>query len=837
MKSPSSQEDCPPSADELRDLLMRLSGLFIRAGQDDLDHAIREALATLGRHAGVSACFLFEFDKAMNSASKHFEWCDQGVASTTAAFTGVTAASMPTLFPPAAAGDTLRFNALSEMPGDRAAAERDMLASLNVAAFMCVPVRVQQQVVGLLGLDQRQAGRVWTDDEAALLRLSADMFAQALDRRRTHNRLGFHINNAPLGVIEWDDQWHVQRWSPKAEQMFGWSADEVLGQSWADWPFVHEEDRPSVQAVSDRLVNGIENSNVSVNRNYTRDRRVMTCEWFNSVLRDESGRVISILSFVQDITQRRADERALAASREALQMANKKLEYRVELRTAELRESEVRYRTLAEHATDMISCHDADGRFTYVSPASRRLLGVAPEQLIGTMPRDIAHPDDRDAVIQSLARLRETTDVVSITFRAQRRDGSTIWLESSSRSDGQEIVVVSRDVTARLDAEQRLRLIQSAVDQVREAVVITDNQLSKPGPHIIYVNPAFTDMTGYHLEEVVGCSPRILQGPRTNAELLIRLRDALARGQTFVGETINYRKNGSEYAVEWAINPLRDPQGHTSHWVAIQRDITARQTSEQLARVHRDQLSHVTRLSTMGEMASGLAHEINQPLTAIQNYVNGALRRIDSNQASPQEVGKVLRHVADQSERAGQIIRRIRGFVSKRGTVRSTENVNALVEETLALLEADIHDRRARVSLDLAADLPPVDVDGIQIEQVLVNVIRNGLESMDQNDPPQRVLEIATLRETPGVVTVTIADRGSGLSDFARDHLFDPYFSTKDQGMGMGLTISQSIVQAHGGQLWVTPNHPAGSVFHLTLPATIKASAPGQTGPEAADAD
>ncbi|MEM9417829.1 MAG: PAS domain S-box protein [Planctomycetota bacterium] len=944
----------PARESDLGELIFQLSSEFIRADANELDRAIESALGMLGRFAEPSSCYLFEFDAAMKSSSKMFEWRASSIPSTIPAFTGVTPTSMPTLFPRAAAGHVLRVNDLSEMT--EAPMERDYLASFSIQAFICMPVRVQGQVVGLLGFDQHGRGRRWTDVEELALKYSTEVFAQAMDRRRAHNRITFHINNTPLGVVEWDEDWRMVRWSPKAEAMFGWTADEVMGKNWAGWRFVYEEDLEHVDGVTQRLVDGTERSNVSVNRNYTKSGEILTCEWFNSVLLNGAGKVVSILSFVQDITQRQRDQEALAASRTELEALNTRLEERVEQRTSELqavkdasdrqaqtlqamldaggdhvlllddeqrcmwvsrsflddlnvmsevmvghtlqqatlpgrlaellethaqetqqqgkpvlhrelmlettqgarsfeysftpifdedgrpyrvlctghditerlraaaavRESEVRYRTLAEHATDMISCHDAEGRFTYISPACYRLLGYRPEELLGQRPRVIAHPADRGEVIGSLSRLRRTTEVVSTTFRAQRKDGKVIWLESSSRNEGSEIVVVSRDVTARLDTEQRLRLIRSAVEQVGESVTITDNQIDKPGPHIVYVNPAFSAMTGYRPEEALGQSPRILQGPKSDRKALNELRNRLRRGEPYSGEAINYRKDGSEYVVEWHINPLRDGRGSITHWVAIQRDITRRKVAADLARVHREELAHVTRLSTMGEMASGLAHEINQPLAAIQNYAAGAIRRIENQQAAVNDLDQALNHIADQSDRAGQIVRRLRAFVTKRGTVRSSEHINLLLKETLALLEADLLEHQGRVSLELAADddLPQIHVDGIQIEQVLVNIIRNAFEAMQDTAPDQRILDIATRLDPDGQILVALADRGPGLTASQRDHLFDPFFTTKDDGMGMGLTISQSIVQAHDGRLWATPN-PAGrgTVFHLTLPA------------------
>lgn len=941
--------------DELTALILQLSHELIRVDQGGIEGAICGALQTLGRFVGASSCYLFEFDSLMASASKRYEWCAVSVPSTLEAFAGVTPQSMRTLFPRAAAGETVRVDSLDQM-GDDAQVEREKLAALSIGAFLFVPMKVGGRVIGLVGFDQHGGGRAWTDEHELLLKLAADMLVQAIERRGAHDRLEFHVNNAPLGVIEWDDNWLAQRWSPTAEQIFGWPSREVIGRSWSDWRFVHDDDLPLVMEITQRLIDGKEDSNICLNRNYTRDGQVISCEWFNSVLRDHAGRVVSILSFVQDVTQAQQVQQELVESQAELKELHTELQTRADeaLRESELRygyladhvtdmischsldgtyryasqasepltgyrpdellgtrgfemihpddrgqieagharmlhdmksrvityrlrhkdghyvwvettgrvmeprgtdterqivavsrdassrkqaeqalrESEERYRALAEHATDMISRHDDEGRFTYLSPACRRLLGFEPEELVGQLPRVIAHPDDRDAVIQSLHRLRATTDVVSTTFRALRKDGGTLWLESSSRNDGQGIVVVSRDVSARMEAEQALRLVQSAVEQVGESVVITDNQLAAPGPHIVYVNPAFTRMTGYELDEVLGSSPRILQGPHTEKSVIASLRSALTKGEEFVGETTNYRKDGRGYVVEWNVNPLLDRQGNITHWVAIQRDITARRTARDLERLHREELAHVTRLSTMGEMASGLAHELNQPLTAINNYTNGMINRLRDDRLSQEGLVATLQRVADQSDRAGQMIRRIRAFVTKRGTVRVPAQVNDLVRETIALAETDIHANQARIDLDLAEGLPGVNVDTIQIEQVLINLVRNALEAMEGNAPEDRVVSICSTLDAQHRVLVTVHDRGPGLTNSQRDHLFDPFFTTKDEGMGMGLTISQSIIHAHSGRLWVAPTQKRGTTFHLALPVATGQAAktlPGET--------
>ncbi len=944
-------------------LILRLTQDLIGAGPGDIGGGFERTLETLGRHAGVDSCFMFEFDMSVRSASMVHEWLASGVWSIRENFAGVSRQSLPTLFPAAAEGQTLWVDDLSEMDGEQARGEQAMLAKLGVGAFLLQPIWSEGRLIGLLGFNQRGRGRVWTRAESELLERAAALCSAALDRRRVQDRLAFHVDNAPLAVIEWDADWRVQRWSPQAERIFGWSADQVMGRGWGEWDFVLAEDRRAVEAAAKRLIDGQDPSNHVTNRNLTADGQTITCQWFNSVMRDQAGVLVSILSFAQDISEEVQVQQRLTSSQIELQRLHTELRERAreamresELRysylaeaatdlmschdldghylyaspaaealvgyppenlvgrlaydlmhpddvervktghqkmvagsgpwavtyrlrhrqnhylwvettsrvidrpagsldappddqdagpakTAEaaapaeqqivavtrdatsrieaqraLRDSERRYRQLAEHATDMISTHDQQGRFLYVSPAGHRILGYTNDQLRGTMPREIAHPDDRQRVIDSLTRLQNSTGVIRTTFRARHTDGHYIWLEAASRYDGQELTVVSRDVTDRLHAEQQLHLIRQAVEQVREAVIITDNQLDAPGPHILYVNPAFTAMTGFAPVDILGQNPRILQGPRTNLAVIDRLRRSLRDGQPFFGETTNYRKDRSEYLVEWNVNPVTDNQGRLTHWVAIQRDITARRTAEELARLHRDELAHATRVSAIGEMASGLAHELNQPLAAINAYLRGSLHRIEHGNATTHELIDPLNRAAEQAGRAGQIIRGIREFVTKRGTQRQPQAMHELIAQTLALLEADVAEHLARIEVNLPTHLPLVLADDIQIEQILLNLIRNALEAMARVPVPQRRIEISAHVNPEGQLVTTLRDHGPGLDPQQIDRLFHPFFSTKDEGMGMGLAISQSIAQAHGGRLHAAAHPDSGLIFHLTLP-------------------
>lgn len=522
---------------------------------------------------------------------------------------------------------------------------------------------------------------------------------------------------------------------------------------------------------------------------------------------------------------------------------NVELERRVAERTAALSQSEARLGLLAEHAIDIISQHAADGRFTYVSPAVTRELGWDSDDLLGKLPREFVHPDDRDAVISARAELMSAgSRAVRREYRFRTRAGTYRWVESASRriasgDDGNQIVVVTRDISQRREAEQRLRLVQAAVNEVREGVIITDAMLDAPGPRILYVNPAFTAMSGYTAREIEGLSPRLLQGPGTDRPLLKRLRASLEAGEPFTAEATNYRKDGTPYEVEWNIAPVRQPDGQITHWVSVQRDVTRRRQDEKLAHLHRDQLAHATRLTMMGELASGLAHELNQPLAAIANYASGALNRFEAPGAddagSLRVAQDALGRVRDQATRAGAIIKRLRAFVNRRTSQRSVSNLNDLVREVLALNEADSRTSRIEFDLRLTEPLPTCRLDVIQIEQVILNLVRNAMDAVQSQPDGRRRITLTTSASEPDAAQpqrrwacLEIADTGPGLDDEKLRRLFDPFFTTKSEGLGLGMTISQSIVEAHDGRLWVERNASGGLTVTMRLPALSEATEP-----------
>jgi len=251
----------------------------------------------------------------------------------------------------------------------------------------------------------------------------------------------------------------------------------------------------------------------------------------------------------------------------------------------------------------------------------------------------------------------------------------------------------------------------------------------------------------------------------------------------------------------------------------LKQAIRDRERAEELARIRHAELAHLARLNTLGEMASSLAHELNQPLTAIVAYTHSCLRRMSDDQwedeAVRDELELEMQKAADQAKRGAAIIQRIRRLVTKRGSEHAAYNVNDSIREVAELVAAELRNAKVQLQLQLADDLPCVFADRVQIEQVLINLIRNGIEAMSSHGGRLRV---SSARDVQGNVEVKIIDSGAGADTWTLGHLFDPFFSTKQSGLGLGLSISRSIVETHEGKLSVAPNVGAGLTFRFTLP-------------------
>lgn len=391
----------------------------------------------------------------------------------------------------------------------------------------------------------------------------------------------------------------------------------------------------------------------------------------------------------------------------------------------------------------------------------------------------------------------------------------TVYVARLNRRLKASSASLQRALDERRRASAEMQKLSSALEQTADLVMITS-----PNGVIEYVNPAFERVTGYERQLVVGATPNLLKSGVHDSEFYARLWHTLVRGEVFSAVFINRRQDGALYYEEKTITPVLDSRGEVRYFVSTGKDITDRTLAEQRARQHEAEFAHVARVSTMGEMASALAHELNQPLAAIVNYARGCTRRLRSGNVTPEDLMVLLTRIAEQGERSGEIIRRLRNFMSKNESNRTLADLNEIVREAASLANLEARHRRVKLHLELQPRALMVLADHIQIEQVVLNLVRNAIEAIHNADSARRQVTIRTARTSSGAASVCVHDTGPGLDIQDEEALFGTFFSTKKDGMGMGLSISRSIIEAHGGQLSVSETSDAGTAFIFTLPRT-----------------
>ncbi len=379
-----------------------------------------------------------------------------------------------------------------------------------------------------------------------------------------------------------------------------------------------------------------------------------------------------------------------------------------------------------------------------------------------------------------------------------------LWLLEKQRE-------INRNLARQLiENENRLRVI---VESEPELVM-----LQGANGKVLEMNPAGLSIVDAEVpEEIIGSFIHSILAPEFR-DSYDRLSEAVFHGQT---QILEFRIVGLRETVHWLemhAFPLRDATNQIIALIGIARDITQRKLAEEVARKHQVELARITRLTTMGEMASGIAHELNQPLSAIANFADGCVRRIRGGKASYKGLIAVLEQICQQADRAGQIIRHMRNFARKRDAKRSCVDINTVVREVLGFLEPEARQNRIALKLMLANELPSVSGDSIELEQVMVNLVRNAIEAITDRQQGIREIMISTIAASPKEVEVIVEDSGPGVSPEMIDQIFDQFATSKASGMGMGLSISRSIIEAHGGHLKLAQEGFPGGRFVFSLP-------------------
>ena len=361
-------------------------------------------------------------------------------------------------------------------------------------------------------------------------------------------------------------------------------------------------------------------------------------------------------------------------------------------------------------------------------------------------------------------------------------------------------------------------LLDAAVD----AIIVIDHR-----GRIETFNAAAEVIFGFSAQEVLGENVSLLMPEPYRSEHDSYIRNYLETGNArIIGlgrEAQGKRKSGAVFPIDLSVGEI--PTDEQPKFVGIVRDITERKRSEVEVHQTRERLAQFGRLSTLGEMAASLAHELNQPLTAIATYTEACQRLIESGHSDDDEILATLKKCDAQAQRAGDVIRRLRQFVQKRELGRQEVSCEELIRDLAALAEVDARNNGIPLTIDVAEGLPKIMVDAVQIQQVILNLIRNGIDAMMNMDHYDEGISVSVSKFENNQVKLVVTDHGSGITKEADEKIFQPFFTTKPSGMGLGLAICRSIIESHGGVLSFTKNPSGGTTFYFTLPVISEAKA------------
>ena len=468
---------------------------------------------------------------------------------------------------------------------------------------------------------------------------------------------------------------------------------------------------------------------------------------------------------------------------------------------------------------------DTEGRTTFVNPAAARMSGFEPEEMIGIGQHGLIHHSRADGTayprsecpIYAAFKDGKVHHVSDEVF--WRKDGTSYPVEYVSTPMLEDGVIVGavvsfRDITKRRQAEDALRESEERYRRIFDASYDAIFLLAADDGSILDVNEEACRMLGFSRDELMAMSGYDLH-PGEVKELEVFWAKVRERGR-WKTEKLSCLTVGGE-AIPAQLSASTIISEGRDCILVIAHDMRRRVQAESRVRKLQSDLHHVSRLSAMGEMASGMAHELNQPLTAVMNYVQASRRILESaGGGAPDNVAEYMDKAVAQASRAGEIIRGLRKFVEKGEPERTFENMNEIVEEASRLALAGSAAEHIAFKTSLVDDLPFVLVDKIQIQQVVFNLVRNAVEALAESE--ERKVTVETNPAVEGAVEVTVCDNGPGLAEEISGRLFQSFVTTKPEGMGVGLSICRSIVEDHGGRLWAEPNRDRGMTFRFTLP-------------------
>ena len=484
-----------------------------------------------------------------------------------------------------------------------------------------------------------------------------------------------------------------------------------------------------------------------------------------------------------------------------------------------VRESAKRFRALIEHAFDVVLLLDRDWGVLYASPSAERVLGYAPRELVGRNALDLVHPDQLEGARAQFATALASEHSVTTSERLlQHKYGKWLWAETTmtnllAEPSVRAIIVNLRDITGRKQAEKALR---ESEQRFRDYTDTASDWFWESGPdHRFTVSSQDSaygralGATRWELAADLDEEPEKWRTHRATLSAHKPFRDFMYKARLSNGSTIDVSISGK---------PVFDPDGRFLGYRGVATDVSDSVRADKAERALLDvrmELARVSRITSLGALTASIAHEINQPLTAVIINAGAGLRWLKSEPPNLEEVRQMLERIRGDGARAGDIIGRIRSLARKTPVKLDQLDINEAIREVIALTRGEIAHSRVTLRTQLA-EVGSIHGDRVQLQQVILNLILNAIEAMGENEP--RDLLIETREKDGRNIIVSVSDSGPGLDPAIVDRIFEPFYSTKQGGIGIGLSICRSIIEAHEGKIWAGQNAGRGSMFQFTLP-------------------
>jgi PAS domain S-box-containing protein len=783
-------------------LVADISSKFVNLPAGEVDREIMEAERRICELLGVDLAALWQSSAAAPSVIKlthlyrtpegpqppdgtdlneHFPWFQQQLL----------------------AGRTIILSSLEELPAE-ADRDRENCRQFGVKSNLSLPLSVGgETLVGVLGFNTTRAERDWPDALVKRLQVVAQIFTNALARKRADlalraseelSRVTFEQAAVGIAHVGTDGRW--LKVNDKLCTIVGYPRDELMKLTFQD--ITHPEDLETDLNFARQVLSG-EIKNYSMEkRSIRKDHSLVWIRLTVSLVRTAAGAPMHFISVVEDITVRKgADER---------------------------------FRLAMEASPNGIVLVNDQGRIVLFNTQTEALFGYSRAELIGQTVEMLVPERSRGAhpghVTGFFAALQARALGAGRELFARRKDGTEfpveIGLSPIQSAEGVLVLTAIVDITARKQAQADLAQLQKQNELILGSVAEGILGLDLQGNHL-FVNPAAARMLGYETEELLGrhshstwhhTRPDGSPYPEEECNIYAAYVDGKVHRES---TEVFWRKDGTSFPVEYASTPMHE-QGRLLGAVVTFVDITERKQAEAEVMKQRAELAHVARVSTMGQLASSLAHELNQPLGAILRNAEAAELFLQDPSPDLEEVRAILADIRKDDQRAGGVIDRMRALMKRREVERRRLDLNLLVGEVVTLVRPDAEMRRVQLAVETAPALPPVQGDRVQLQQVLLNLLLNAMEAVNEDPPAKRLV---TVRAGPAgaTVEVTVSDTGRGIPEDQLSRVFEPFFTSKPNGLGMGLAISRSIIEAHGGRLWAENNPAGGGTFHFTLPA------------------